>query len=152
MRLLASVFVVLVISGAGRAAVVINEVELDPPGDAAEWVELYNNGAEGVEICGWRVEIVDSDLPWTGSIRILSSSVIPPGGFYVAEGDTNWLHDTGRGMVILKTRDGVEVDKTPLLSDESDNIFTNSRHPNGVDTDQRSDWVFGRGTKNANNS
>lgn len=152
MRLLTSVFVVLAISGAGQAAVVINEVELNPPGDAVEWVELYNNGAEGVDISGWRVEIVDSDPPWTGSMRILTGNVIPPGGFYVAEGDTNWLHDTGMGMVILKTRDGAEVDKTHILSDQSDNIFTNSRHPNGVDTDQRSDWIFGRGTKNAYNS
>lgn len=152
MRLLTSVFVVLAMSVAGQAAVVINEVELNPPGNEAEWVELYNNGAEGVDISGWRVEIVDTDSSWTGSMRILPGNVILPGGFYVAEGENNWVHDTGMGMVILKTRDGAEVDKTHLLSDQSDNIFTNSRHPNGVDTDQRSDWIFGRGTKNAYNS
>jgi len=152
MRLLTSLFVLLVIPEAGQAAVVINEVELDPPGDAVEWVELYNNGPEAVEISDWRIEIVDSDTPWTGSMRILSRDAILPGEFYVVEGAPNWLHNSGRGVVILKTRDGVEVDKTPLLSDQSDNIFTNSRHPNGVDTDQRSDWVFGRGTKNAYNS
>ena len=151
MRLLTFVFVVSAMSGAGQAGVVINEVELNPPGDEAEWVELYNNGPEAVDISGWRVEIVDTDSSWTGSMRILPGNVIPPGGFYVAEGETNWLHDTGKGVVILKTRDGAEVDKTPLLSDQSDNIFTNSRHPNGVDTDQTSDWIFGRGTKNAYN-
>lgn len=152
MRLLTSVFVVLAISGAGQAAVVINEVELNPPGDEAEWVELYNNGPEVVDISYWRVEIVDSDPTWMGILPISSGNVILPGGFYVVEGTPNWTHDTGRGTVILKTRDGAEVDKTHLLIDQSDNIFTNSRHPNGVDTDQRSDWVFGRGTKNAYNS
>lgn len=152
MRLLISLFGVLAISGAGLGAVVINEVELNPPGDANEWVELYNNGAEEVDISGWRVWIVDSDPIWTGSIRIFSGTAVQPGGFYVAEGDPNWLHDTGMGTVILKTRDGAEVDKTHLLSDQSDNVFTYSRHPNGVDTDQRSEWVFGKATKNANNS
>jgi hypothetical protein len=152
MRLLVSLFGVLAISGAGLGAVLINEVELNPPGDAVEWVELYNSGAEMVDISGWRVEIVDSDPTWTGSIRIFPGNAILAGGFYVAEGDTNWLHDTGRGIVILKTRDGIEMDKTHLLIDQSDNIFTNSRFPNGVDTDQRSDWVFGKGTKNAVNS
>lgn len=151
-RLLVSLFVVLAISGVGLGAVVINEVELNPPGDASDWVELYNNGMEEVDISGWRVWIVDSDPTWTGSIRIFSGTAVPPGGFYVAEGDPNWLHDTGMGTVILKMRDSTEVDKTHLLSDQSDNAFTYSRHPNGADTDQRSDWVFGRGTKNANNS
>jgi hypothetical protein len=46
----------------------------------------------------------------------------------------------------------MEADKTPLLTDRSDNFFTNSRYPNGADTDQRSDWVFGRGTRHAANS
>jgi len=64
MRLLISLFGVLAISGAGLGAVVINEVELNPPGDANEWVELYNNGAEEVDISGWRVWIVDSDPAW----------------------------------------------------------------------------------------
>jgi len=54
--------------------------------------------------------------------------------------------------VILKTEEGVVVDETPLLDDNSNNFFTNYRYPNGVDTDQRSDWVFGRGTKNAPNA
>ncbi|MGC9515786.1 hypothetical protein [Methanocrinis sp.] len=39
---------------------------------------------------------------------------------------------------------GAQVDKTHLLCDRIDNVFTYSRHPNGVDTDQRSDWVFGK--------
>lgn len=142
---------VLAISMVGLGAVVINEVELNPPDKGNEWVELYNNGAEDVDISGWRVEIVDTDPSWTGSIRIYSGTVLPSGGFYVAEGTPNWLHDTGRGRVILKTEEGMTVDETPLLTDASDNFFTNSRLPNGIDTDQKSDWTFGRGTKNAYN-
>ncbi len=151
-RLLISLFGVLAISGAGLGAVVINEVELNPPGDANEWVELYNNGAEEQDVGRWSVWIVDFDPTWTGVIKIPPETVVAPGSFYVAEGDRHWIHTSGSGTVILKTEGGMEVDKTPLLTDKSDNFFTNTRYPNGVDTDQRSDWVFGKGTKNANNS
>jgi hypothetical protein len=152
MRLLISLFGVLAMSGAGLGAVVINEVELNPPGDANEWVELYNNGAEEQDVSRWSVWIVDFDPSWTGVIKIPQETVVAPGGFFVAEGDRQWIHPSGTGTVILKTEDGIEVDETPLLNDKSDNAFTNSRYPNGVDTDQRSDWVFGKGTKNAANS
>jgi hypothetical protein len=151
-RLLTSIFGVLAISGAGLGAVVINEVELNPSGDANEWVELYNNGAEEEDVSRWSVWIVDIDPSWTGIIKIPQETVVAPGGFYVAEGDGQWIHRSGTGTVILKTEDGMEVDKTPLLTDKSDNIFTNSRYPNGADTDQRSDWIFGRSTKNTSNS
>jgi len=152
MRLLASLFGILTISGAGIGAVVINEVELNPSGDANEWVELYNNGEEEQDVGHWSVWIVDFDPSWTGVIKIPQQTLVAPGGFLVVEGDRHWIHRSGTGTVILKTEQGTEVDKTPLLTDQSDNIFTNSRYPNGFDTDQRSDWVFGKGTKNANNS
>lgn len=149
---LTSLLAVLAISSPVIGAVVINEVELNPPGEGNEWVELYNNGAEDVDISRWTVWIVDTEPSWTGVMRIAQETLIPPGGFYVAEGDRNWIHTTGTGTVILKREDGVEVDKTPLLSDRSDNFFTHFRHPDGVDTDQRSDWIFGKGTRNGPNS
>jgi hypothetical protein len=149
---LASLLAVLAISSPVLGAVVINEVELDPSGDGNEWVELYNNGGEEVDISRWTVWIEDSDPTWTGVMKMPQDTVVPPGGFCVAEGDRSWIHKTGRGTVILKREDGAEADKTPLLRDQSDNFFTYFRHPNGVDTDQRSDWIFGKGTKNFPNS
>jgi len=113
MRLLISLFGVLTISGAGLGAVVINEVELNPPGDANEWVELYNNGAEEQDVGCWSVWIVDFDPSWTGVIKIPQETVVAPGGFYVAEGDRQWIHTSGSGTVILKTEGGMKVDKTP---------------------------------------
>jgi hypothetical protein len=146
-----SILLVLAISAPGIGAVVINEVELNY-GDGSKWVELYNNGGEVVEISRWTVWIVDLEPPWTGVMKIPQDTLVLPGGFYVAEGDRQWVHTTGTGTVILKDEDGVELDKTPLLSDQSNNFFTHFRYPNGVDTDQRSDWIFGKGTKNGPNS
>lgn len=151
-RVLTYLLVALAASSPGIGDVVINEVELNPPGDGSEWVELYNNGGEEVDISRWTVWIVDSEPTWTGVMKIPQDTVVNPGGFYVSEGDRHWIHTTGTGTVILKDEDGMEVDKTPLISDQSDNFFTYFRHPNGVDTDQRSDWIFGKGTKNVPNS
>ncbi|OPX78229.1 MAG: hypothetical protein A4E50_02267 [Methanosaeta sp. PtaB.Bin087] len=151
-RLLASLLGVLASSVACLGAVVINEVELDPPEGGNEWVELYNNGAEDVDVSRWSVWIVDQNPTWTGVMKIPQDTVMGAGSFFVAEGDRKWIHATGTGTVILKTEEGVVVDETPLLDDNSNNFFTNYRYPNGVDTDQRSDWVFGRGTKNAPNA
>ncbi|MCU0654551.1 MAG: lamin tail domain-containing protein, partial [Polyangiaceae bacterium] len=39
--------------GGASGAVVINEV--DPSGDPADWVELFNRGAEPVDLSGWNV-------------------------------------------------------------------------------------------------
>ena len=152
MRLLESLLGVLAISAASLGAVVLNEVELNPPDDGTEWVELYNNGAEDVDVGRWSVWIVDQNPTWTGVIPIPKDTSIPAGGYYVAEGDRQWIHTTGTGTVILKTDGGAVVDESPSLNDNSNNFFTNFRYPNGVDTDQRSDWIFGRGTKNSSNS
>ncbi|WP_048144483.1 lamin tail domain-containing protein [Methanothrix harundinacea] len=151
-RLLASLLGVLASTMACLGGVVINEVELGPPEGGNEWVELYNNGIEEVDVSRWSVWIVDQSPSWTGVMKIPQDTVMAPGSFFVAEGDRQWIHNTGTGTVILKTDEGAVVDETPLLSDHSNNFFTNFRHPNGFDSDQRSDWVFGIGTKNAPNS
>lgn len=143
------------VSGLGPGSVVINEVELNPSGEAAEWVELYNSGEASVNIGRWSVSIEDT-LPtsgkWVGVIPIPKDTTIQAGGFYVVEGDDRWVHDDN-GTVYLRTDSWEEVvDKTPPLSDVAGNDFSWSRYPNGLDSDQRSDWAFIRSTPRAENS
>lgn len=130
---------------------VINEVELGPSDSEVEWVELYNTGEDDVEISRWGVWIVDEEAPWTGIIMIPRDTVVPPKGFYLAEGDERWMHDDGECIVVLKTEGGEKVDKTSLLADDSSSDFTWSRYPDGADTDRKSDWYFTRATPNAAN-
>ena len=73
-----SVLFIVAISGIGGCAVVINEVELNPPGNATKWVELYNNGEDDVDVSGWVVSIVN--LPWIGPMPIPEGTVIPAKG------------------------------------------------------------------------
>ncbi|MGB3943239.1 MAG: lamin tail domain-containing protein [Methanothrix sp.] len=134
-------------------SVVINEVELNPPDDGVEWVELYNTGDDSVDIGLWTVSIVEI-LPtsgrWTGAKKIPKGVVLQAEGYYVWEGDPRWVHGNN-GTVYLTTDKGLEVDKTPLLSDEEGKDFTWSRCPNGWDTGQRSDWAFVKSTRGGEN-
>ena len=127
----------------------INEVELNPPGNATKWVELYNDGEEDANLGGWVVTI--SNPPWNGPITIPEGTVIPAGGYYIAEGEEQWGQDYN-GTVILMNAAGLEVDKTHFMADESDSDFTSGRYPNGLDTDQKSDWKLMKATPGAENA
>lgn len=142
------------VSGLGPGSVVINEVELNPSGEATEWVELYNSGEDSVNVGRWSVSIEDT-LPtsgkWVGVIPIPKGTSIQAGGYYIVEGDDRWVHGNN-GTVFLRTDSWQLVDKTPLRSDEEDNDFSWSRYPNGLDTDTTSDWAFIKSTPGAENT
>lgn len=138
----------LALSAIGAGAVVINEVELNPPGNATKWVELYNDGQEEVDISGWVVTITNP--PWSGPIPIPEGTVIPANGYYLAEGEEEWGQDYS-GTVILVDAAGTKVDETHNMADESDSDFTSGRYPNGQDTDQKSDWKLMKATPGAEN-
>jgi len=135
------------------ASVVINEVELNPPSGGLEWVELYNGGEDSVDIGRWTVSIVEI-LPtsgrWTGAMPIPKGVTLQADGYYVWEGDPRWVHGNN-GTVYLTTDEGVEIDRTPLLTDEEGNDFSWSRYPNGRNTGTRSDWAFIKSTRGAQN-
>ena len=143
---------IMATSGAGLGNVVINEVELGPSADSADWVELYNTGDEDLDIGRWSVWIVNN-LPstghWYGVIKIPQDTVIEATGFYVAEGESSW--NVNNGTVILKTESGTIVDETHQLVDHLSDDFTWSRYPDGRDTGHKSDWVFIMSSKNAYN-
>jgi len=145
---------VSIVSGLGPGSVVINEVELNPPGEANEWVELYNSGEDSVDIGRWTVSIVEvlsPSCPWTGAKAIPRGTTLQADGYYVWEGESSWVRGNN-GTVYLRTAEGVEVDRTHLLSDDGDNDFSWCRYPNGLDTDRRSDWAFIKSTPGAENS
>jgi len=146
---LISLFGVIALSAIGAGAIVINEVELNPPGNATKWVELYNNGEEDVDVGGWVVTIVN--LPWKGPVPIPEGTVIPAKGYYLAEGALQWGQDYN-GTVILEDAAGIKVDETHLMIDDSDSDFTYGRYPNGLDTDQKSDWKLMKATPGAENA
>lgn len=136
-------------------ALIINEVEQNPPGDICaedvkEWIELYNPTEDAVPLGGWRLatcqeESVKLDIP---------STVLEPGSYLIVEvevkkvplgADSNsckdWLADKDECVILLDRGDN-EVDITPRLSDGENDSRSWQRCPDGQDTDSGSDWLF----------
>ena len=146
-------FAILVLAGAmsharvaekaqGLSNVLINEFELNPPGDdsapGAEFVELYNSGPTPVGIGGWKVATTHG-VPVV--VTIPSGVGIPAGGFYVVTHTTQWLDNTDE-RIILKDAVGAEIDTTPVKSDPFNDARTWQRYPDGA-----SNWAFDTATR-----
>ncbi len=130
------------------AAIVINEVELKPPGDdgfstTMEWVELYNPTSSSVDLSGWTLSTTGGTKTHTFTL----SGTIRANDYYVFE-HSRWLDNKDESVIL---RDAVtEIDRTPILSD-GDNNYSWQRFPNGKDTDSDSDWKFRPSTKGYSN-
>lgn len=127
------------IASSGSGKVIINEVELNPPGDDMdnEWVELYNAGDVEVDVSGWKLLTVHGSRV---CIKIPPIS-IPPHSFCVVGSPGQWL-DNEMEVIVLQNETGFEIDRTPCLGDEEDGYCAWSRFPDGEDTDTNFEWGF----------
>ena len=130
---------------------VINEFEQNPEGDDRnrEWVEIYNASSSAVCLAGFTLSAGSN--PKTKNVLIGEETLAPrcrtvinlPGAFLNNEG-TSKLR--GGDYLVLKDRDGEEVDKTPKKSDTANDGRTWQRIADGA-----FEWVFEQGTYDAPN-
>ena len=127
--------------------VMINEVELNPPGndnyrDIVEWIELYNAGNNPVDVSSWTI---GSSAGRTESFVIESGTMIPPKGFLVIASGSQWL-DNSDEVVVLRDSKGSVIDKADPFSDDGNNKMSWQRFPDGS-----SNWVFQSSTHEISN-
>jgi len=131
---------------------VINEVEQNPVGDdnapRAEWVELFNPLTISVNLSGWNVTAIRG-TPRT--IGLTANQSIAASGYLIINHTSQWL-DNEYEIVVLTNPLGVEIDRTPNMTDTSDDARAWARVPNGRDFDQDSDWNFQQSTKGFSNN
>jgi hypothetical protein len=123
--------------------VVINEFELNPPGNDAgnEWVELYNSTFSTVDLEGYMLAAFSKgDKYYT-----IHDMTIGPGEHVVITFPTQFLNNT-KESVTLFDPDGNVVDYTPQKNDSADDDRTWQR-----ETDGSAKWVFKKGTKGEDN-
>lgn len=74
----------LLLCTGASAAVVINEIDYDQPStDTAEFIELYNNGTETVDLTGYVLRLINGATNLEYLAIDLSGYSIAPGGFFV---------------------------------------------------------------------
>lgn len=130
--------------------VVINEVDINPPGDDAkqvsEWVELYNPTDAAIDIGGWSVGATSGTKV---AYKISEGTQIKSGGFTVFAFGPLWFPDTS-SQIQLKSKNSTIVDSTPILRDIENDLKSWQRNTDGLNTGSATDWVFR--TSNAGSS
>jgi hypothetical protein len=99
--------VLLAQGGGARAGVTLNELMADPASDWSpsdgneeynsmedEWIEIYNDGFEAVDITGWRLRDAVSDSSW----RYGFEGVIDPGDVIVVYGNEAYAWEEANGF------------------------------------------------------
>ena len=143
----------LVVTANAQSAnhVVINEIDINPPGDdaksIAEWVELYNPTDSKIDIGGWQIA---STTILKKTMIIPTGTFIEPGKFLTFSYQSLWFTDTNE-LAELKDKTGVVVDRTPLLSDMKNDITSWQRTSDGYDLDNVYDWKFAISTAGSSN-
>ncbi|HSV95057.1 MAG TPA: lamin tail domain-containing protein [Spirochaetia bacterium] len=75
------------------SSVFINEIS---PVSNPEWVELYNNSEENIDISGWK--LIDA----ANSAKTISNTIINAHEFYIFENSSGWLNNSGQESLFLK--------------------------------------------------
>ena len=122
--------------------VVINEADINPPGDdsksISEWVEIFNPTNEEVYIGDWEIAST-SVLKKTLTIPIGTS--IKPGQFLTYSYQSSWFTDVAE-QIELRDETGTIIDETPLINDLNNDFSSWQRVYDGFDTNTSDDWTF----------
>ena len=135
----------------GSDNVVINEVDINPPGNDAtsvsEWVELYNPTDSDIDIGGWEIA---STTVLKKTMTIPTGTILEPGRFLTYSYQTVWFTDSNES-VELRDENGIVIDKTPALADIQNDFTSWQRIYDGYDMDSSDDWKFVTSTAGSSN-
>lgn len=125
-----------------EAHVVINEVDINPPGNDSksvfEWIELYNPTDTTVDLGGWKIGAT-SGIKKTYTIT--EGTKLKSGGFVTFSYGPLWFPDTS-SVIQLKDKNGEIVDSTSTLRDIENGLKSWQRTTDGFDTNSFTDWIF----------
>lgn len=129
--------------------VVINEFEQNPPGDerytGGEFVELFNPTGSSVDIGGWTLSTTHGDIC---SYTIPSGTTLDKGpSWWVVTFPGQCIDNYDPDSVVLRDRNGREVDRTPAKTDTTSDTRSWQRIP-----DAGTAWEFRTATKGTNNA
>ena len=131
--------------------VVINEVDINPPGDDAksisEWVELYNPTGSDIDLSGWEIA---STTVLKKTMSIPEGTVIKPHQHLTYSYQSIWFTDSAESVELLD-ENGNLIDKTPIITDIGNDFTSWQRIYDGYDTNNTSDWKFVVSTAGSSN-
>lgn len=131
--------------------VVINEVDLNPPGDdsktISEWVELYNPTDSDVDLSGWKIA---STTVLKKTMTVSPGTTIKPGQYLTYSFQSLWFTDSNESVELRDANNAV-IDKTPHFGDIQNSFTSWQRLYDGYDFDSSEDWKFVTSTAGSSN-
>lgn len=131
--------------------VVINEVEINPPGDdsqsASEWVEIYNPTDSDVDLSGWKIA---STTGLKKTMTIPTGVVIKSDQLLRFSYEPSWFTDANE-LVELRDENNIVIDETHLIPDKQNDFTSWQRLYDGYDFDSSDDWKFVTSTSGFSN-
>jgi endonuclease YncB( thermonuclease family) len=121
-------------------ALLINEVELNPPGEydeGKEWLELYNPTDVDINIGNFQISTASE----SATIKLPPDVIIEAGQTYVIDLKEQILSNTVDSLVLANAAGDI-LDRTPSLVDRSDDSHTWQRIPDG-----NNEWQFVENTE-----
>lgn len=112
----------------------LNEVETNPA-EGSDWVELYNEGTETVDLTGWSVHADRTNV--TAS---LDADELAPGEHRQVLLDGDALAEREENLT-LRGPQGSPIDASPPLSDDASDDRTWQKEGDGL-----GEWIFAPGT------
>lgn len=115
--------------------VMINEIELNPPGqddEGKEWIELFNPSAADINIGNFEIRTSSG----SATIKLSSEAIVEAGNTYVIILKDGLLSNIVESLVLVDATGGIK-DRTPSLVDRSDDDRTWQRIPDGSN-----EWQF----------
>ena len=125
-------------------AILINEIELNPPGEydeGKEWLELYNPTDVDINISNFEIGTTSE----SATIRLPPDAIIEAGKTYVIELKEQILSNNVDSIVLTNAAGDI-LDRTPSLVDRSDDDHTWQRIPDG-----NNEWQFVENTEGTSN-
>ena len=146
-----SIFPAMSQSGPSSENVVINEIDINPPGNdslsVSEWVELYNPTNAAIDIGGWAIA---STTVLKQTMIIPFGTTIQPNSFLAYSYKSVWFTDVSE-LVELRDADGKVIDQTPTITDIEDDFTSWQRIYDGFDTNSVNDWKFAQSNPGSTN-
>ncbi|MBM4165680.1 MAG: hypothetical protein FJ218_01960 [Ignavibacteria bacterium] len=110
-------------------SVVVNEIMYAPNGDEPEWVELYNNTGDSLDLKTWKIS--DNNIETKVPITSLTT-ILPPDSFVVLTKDTvafNSIHSTIPSLLL-------QVSQLPSFNNTGDEVVVYDASGSTIDSVQ----------------
>lgn len=130
---------------ASKSAIIINEIELNPPGNEPPWVELYNQGTSPASLYNASLLSTGSNMIQNQfNLAVGPTSVIEPDTYYIVYLPQDYFDSKWTALTLVQGE--VVLNEVSGFNDGFADDGTWQRFPNAVDNGIFEDWTFKKST------